>query len=429
MGGLTSLRLRVAIAVAAFASAGVSAQVPTIKSLQTGTATISGRVVDARSGEPLGNVVVRLSARIGIGNLVATTDNAGFYHFANLAENEYTVHVLDPLYLRTCYGATDAAQVLCGTVTVLRNQHRTGIDFLLTLGAVLRGRVVDQEGRAVGGADVRATPAPSMPSGALPSGAQTKADGSFEILGLASGDTILSLDMPVTADTPRAPTVFYPGVVTAGDAEGIRVTAGLVTSGITFRFPKIAHRTLTARISAPTTGATAVKAWLYRVEPRMVREIALSADGTGSVPGLLEGRYFIAAHAQGDGDSLVAFEVAEVVPDTVELALLLQEPGRITGRVVAERGGLPPLSGVRVAATWTDDGVEIDPLAADEAEVGPDGSFRIDGLFGLRSLQLLGLAPKWRVQSIRHGRNEISTTGVTVPPGATLDITITIGPR
>ena len=161
----------------------------------------------------------------------------------------------------------------------------------------------------------------------------------------------------------------------------------------------------------------------------MVRTIALDPDGAGSVQGLLEGRYFIAAQAEGDSEPLVAFEIAEVLDHTVELALLLQEPGRITGRVVAERGGLPPLADVRIAAKWTDNGEEINPLATDDAAVGPDGSFRIDGLFGLRSVQLLGLSSEWQVQSIRQGRSEIATTGVSIPHGATLDLVITVGRR
>lgn len=429
-----SLRLTVAFVILASSTHGEARQSrpgpPGFEPLPPGTGAICGRVVDAHSGEPLANVDLMLAETRGRASAKATTDTAGFYHFANLAESDYHVYALDPLYLRACHGATDAAQLQCGPVAVIRDQARTGIDLPLTLAAVLTGRIVDVDGRAVSGATVLAGPAPSMsPSFFLPAAGQTRPDGTFEITRLASGDTVLSLDMPVTADRPRAPRVFYPGVLTAEAAEAIRLTGGLVTSGITFRYPKIAVRSITTRISSPAAGATAIKAWLYRVEPRMVRAIALDADGAGNVRGLLEGRYFVAAEAQGDGEPLVASGVVELVDDAVELALLLQEPGRITGRVVAERGGLPPLTDVRVAAKWSDEGEEINPLAADDVAVGPDGSFRIDGLFGSRSVQLLGLSPEWRIQSIRRGRNEIPANGVTVESGATLDLLITIGRR
>ncbi|MDP3718073.1 MAG: carboxypeptidase-like regulatory domain-containing protein [Acidobacteriota bacterium] len=430
-----SLRLTIALVILALSADGEAGQSaagpPGFKPLPPGTGSISGRVADAQSGEPFANVAISLAAlRTVGGSQQTTTDATGFYQFMNLAEHEYHVLAMDSLYLRTCYGATDATQAVCGPVVVGHDQHRTGIDFRLSLAAVLRGRVIDAEGRPVGGATVSAALGPSVsPSIFLGSTAQTKADGTFELLRLPSGDTVLSLDLPVTADRPRAPTVFYPGVAATESAETIRVSGGLVTSGITFRYPKITARSLTARISVPASGATGIKAWLYRVEPRMVRAIALDADGAGTVPGLLEGRYFIAAHAQGDSEPLVAFEVANVLDDTVELGLLLQEPGRITGRIVAEKDGLPPLTDLRVAAEWIDDGEEINPLAADDVEVSADGAFRIDGLFGLRRVQLLGLSPEWRVQSIRQGRNEVPATGITVASGATLDVVITVGRR
>ncbi|MDP2054070.1 MAG: carboxypeptidase regulatory-like domain-containing protein, partial [Acidobacteriota bacterium] len=243
------------------------------KTLPPGTGSISGRVVDAQSGEPLANVAIGLAAlRTFGGSKQTTTDATGFYQFANLAEHDYHLMIQDPLYLGTCYGAPETAPVPCATVTVIRDQPRTGLDFRLSLGAILRGRVLDAEGRAVGGAIVSANPGPSVsPSIFMGSTAQTKADGTFELLRVPGGDTVLSLDMPVTADRPRAPTVFYPGVTTAEAAETIRVSGGLVTSGITFRYPRVAARSLTARISAPASGATGIKAWLYRIEPRMAR--------------------------------------------------------------------------------------------------------------------------------------------------------------
>lgn len=421
----------VAVIVAALTGVGVSAQVPTVQSLRTGTGAISGRVLDAHSGEPLANVMVTLTAPRVQGGIPTTTDIEGYYHFNKLAEHDYQIRiVMDPLYLQACHGATDPDQLLCGVVAVSRDQHRTGIDLRVNPSAILRGRVVDENGRPVGGAMVRASLGPLMPTAGILASAQTKPDGTFELRDLASGDAILALDMPATVHTPRPPRVFYPGVLAAEDAQAIRVTGGLVTADVTFRYPKIANRSLTVRISTPAAGATDIRAWLYRIDPRMTREIPLNADSEGSVGGLLEGRYFVAAQARAESEGLTAFETADLLHDTVELGLLLQEPGRITGRVVAERDALPPLSGVQIAANWIDDeGVEIDPVALSEFDVAPDGSFRIDGVFGLRSLKLLGLPAEWQVQSIKQGRTEIPTAGLSVPLGTTLDLVVTVSRR
>lgn len=408
---------------------GASAQGPTIASLQTGTASISGRVLSGQTGEPLSNVRVSLAAPRVLNTVSTTSDNDGFYRFANLVEHEYNVMVMDPLYLRACHGATDTAQFMCGPVNVVRDQQRTGVDLRLTLAAILTGRVVDQDGLAARGANVRAAPGRSMPSSPYVAGSLTRNDGSFEIQGLPDGDVTLSLEMPISAGVPRLPTVYYPGVFAPEDAEPIRVAAGLVTSGITFRYPKIAYRTLTVRASLPTPKAGSITAWLYRIEPRMTRQISLDAEGMGRVSGLLEGRYFVAVHAHSDQQALSAFEVVQLIGDAVELPMLLQEPGRIAGRLVAEKGGLPPLTGVRVAASWTDEGEVIDPLAADDVEVAPDGAFRIDGLFGVRTVRVLGLPPEWQVLSIRQGRTAISPAGIEVRSGATLDLVVTVSPR
>ncbi len=423
MGSLTPQRVVVAVAMATLVNVGLLGQVPTITSLRSGTGAISGRVMDAQSGEPLANVMVSLTAPRVQGGSLSTSDVDGYYHFDRLAEHDYHITVFDPLYVRACHGATDAAQMICGAVTVSRDQHRTGIDLRVTPGAIIRGRVVDENGRAVGGAVVQASNASSV----FGSGTQAKPDGTFELQGLASGDTILTVDMPATVDAPRRPSVFYPGVLAAEDARPIRVTGGLVTSGVTFSYPKIANRSLTVRISTPAAGATDIRAWLYRIEPRMTREIRLDADGAGSVEGLIGGRYFIAAGAEADSKPLVAFEVADLFNDSADVALLLQEPGHLTGKVVADRGDPPSLSGVRIAAKWIDDdGAEIDPVGLNEVEVSPDGSFHIDEVFGLRSLNLVGLPAGWQVQSISQGRTELSAAGVTVAPGTTLDLVVRV---
>jgi len=418
------MRCRLAIAlvmtVAVDAVDGL-AQRPPRQAVQRGTGSISGRVLNAKS-EPLGNVVVRIGGRGTDGSLTATTDAEGFYQIADLADGDYTLHIFDPLYLRTCYGATDPFQLACATVAVSRDQHRSGIDFRLTMAALIRGRVVDSDGRGVAGANVHASQDSSAAT--LPAIASTQKDGTFEIANLGAGDTVLSVDLPLMPDRPRSPIIHYPGVARLDEAERIRVSEGLVTSGIMFVIPNMANRLMTARISVPATGATALSAWVYRVDPRMTRQISLDADGTGSVRGLLEGRYFVAARGQGDNGPLVAFEVVDLRHDAVDIAFLLQEPGCITGRVVAPRGGLPPMSGVRVMAKWTDDGMEIDPLEVNEADVGLDGSFRINGLFGRRTLELTGLPPDWRIQSIRQGRSEVLTSGVDVTANIVVTITV-----
>ena len=85
------------------------------------------------------------------------------------------------------------------------------------------------------------------------------------------------------------------------------------------------------------------------------------------------------------------------------MALSLEPTARVNGRVIGDRGGLPPLDNARLVATWTDGTIALDPLGRDESSVGADGSFTIDGLFGRRTFPIAGLPDGWQVSAVRQG--------------------------
>ena len=71
----------------------------------------------------------------------------------------------------------------------------------------------------------------------------------------------------------------------------------------------------------------------------------------------------------------------------------------------------------------------MNPLDINEAPVAADGTFRLDGLFGTRRLQLIGLGPEWEIRSIVHGRTDVTSAGVSVTADAEADVVITVGRR
>jgi hypothetical protein len=171
-----------------------------------------------------------------------------------------------------------------------------------------------------------------------------------------------------------------------------------------------------------------VRAALIRASPFVARSIALNDDGAGSISGLLPGRYFIAARGWIKNRAWAAFEIAAFVSPQLDVSLQMKPAGRITGKIVAQNGGLPPLDGLVVAAGWTDDDVEINPMTPDQVPVEADGSFNIEGLFGRRAMRLIGLPADWRVYAIRQGRTEVSGA-INVPLDTTVDITIVLARR
>jgi hypothetical protein len=414
----------VALLVAVTAAASpAQPPVPRPGPIPAGTATIRGRVVDDQSGEPIANVTMRLTLVRTQLSAGTETDANGEYAFAGIAGGEYNVHAFSTTHIRQCHGATDPIKIRCGAIVVVSDQRRSGIDFVLQRGAVVSGRVIDHEGRPVAGARV-------WPAGKVTSGATvtTERDGTFVLTNLAGDRLTVAVERASTPDVPTSPPVYYPGVLDPDGAQELDASAGSVTTGISIVLPRAVAHAMVVRVAAPPT-AQDVSVTLMSVAPRVARRIDLNADGVGTVKGLQERRYWVKAQARSGDDTLAAFEIVDLIQDTHEVNLLLQPSGRITGKVVAERGGVPPLDGLRVAAAWMDDATEIDPLVPDQAEVSPDGLFSLEGLFGTRALQLIGLSPDWQVRSILLGRSDITSTGVDLLAGTTVQVTVVVGRR
>ena len=82
-----------------------------------------------------------------------------------------------------------------------------------------------------------------------------------------------------------------------------------------------------------------------------------------------------------------------------------------------------------VGASWVYDGEEVNPLKFDEVKAAPDGSFRIDHLFGTRKLQVRGLEVGWEIAAVRLGRADVTTNGIEVIADSTIDATIVLRRR
>jgi hypothetical protein len=223
--------------------------------------------------------------------------------------------------------------------------------------------------------------------------------------------------------------VYYPGGLSWEEAVGVVLVAGKVTDDLTVVVPRIYENILTVVVPPPDATISDLAVSVLRESPLAVRRIDLNADGVGTVKGILPGRYFVAARAASRDKQWAGFEVVDFVEDSYEARLQLQPTGAISGRIVAETGAPPPLDGVIVGASWIYDGAEVNPLAADEAKVAPDGSFRIDHLFGTRRLQLRALDLGWELAAVRQNRTDVSTSGIGVVPDDTVEATIVLRRR
>jgi hypothetical protein len=163
--------------------------------------------------------------------------------------------------------------------------------------------------------------------------------------------------------------------------------------------------------------------------PLLTRPIELNAEGVGSLTGILPGRYFVIGRAASRDKKWAAYEVVDFIEDAYEARLQLMPTGSIAGKLVTEKGEMPPVGGVMIGASWIHDGAEVDPINVDEVEVAVDGSFRIDNLFGTRLLRPRALGLEWEVAAIRQGRTDVTTSGVVIAPDTTTEATIVLRRR
>jgi hypothetical protein len=423
--------MRVIPLLAALAIGEVSLAQRAETALQPGTSALDGAVLDVLSKEPIKGCTVTVVHLVNFrpsGGGVTTTGPGGTYSFNAIAGGEYALNVSCAGYLPTCYRDPRVESPRCETVGVAVDQRKSNIDFHIVPEAKARGRVVDANGRPVPSATVRlGAPVGNAPF-VMVKPTQTDRDGAFELSNLPAGEWQLEVEVPGTADAPRPPTIYFPGVLTSADAGSIELVAGKTLHDILVVAPPLEDNRMTVRVVMLEQAATKVDLSLVRVEPLMSRRIAVDDTGSGTVTGLAPGRYYLSARGYSNDGLSVAFDAVDFIGDSQETLLHMQPSSRIAGRIIGDRGATPSLDGVRVGAAWFHDGVEINPQAVDEAAVAPDGSFQFDGLFGTRQLRLFGLDPDFEVRSITQGRTDV-TAGFALAAGAQANVVIVVGRR
>jgi hypothetical protein len=424
--GLDLTRCTLVISLIALAAATVlraqPRQVP--RPIAPGTSAISGHVIDSMSKAPVAGCTLRTGASGTSTTLVSGQDGA--YELKDVAADSYFFFVQCPAHLTTCPGSDNYN---CLLVDVVRDQRREGVNFHVVPGATARGQVVAVDGRAIARAKVRLGRGMRGEPTVSNTPAMTDTEGRFELTNLPAGEWRLEVEIPAVAGGLTPPVVYYPGGLSWEEAVGVELAAGKVTDRLTITVPRINENTLTILVPPADATISDIAVSVLQESPLVTRQIDLNAEGVGTIKGILPGRYFVAARAASRDKQWAAFEVVDFIEDAYEARLQLMPTGSIAGKIVTDRGALPPLDGVIVGASWTHDGAEVNPLAADEATVAPDGSYRIDNLFGTRKLQLRALDLEWEIAAIRQDRTDVTSSGVIVVPDRTTTATIVLRRR
>jgi hypothetical protein len=418
--------------------------------LKPGTASIVGHVFAADTGRPIRLArVLASSPDIPDGGRATVTDETGRYEITQLPAGRYTVAASKTGFVAGNFG--QSRPLRGGKPFDVRDGQRVqGIDFRLPRGSVIAGRVLDQDGEPLVGANVRATRDRYVQGERrteAAGGAQTDDRGMFRIYALApgtyyvsataqaadggmrmtysassAGGGMMSIVESQSPDSPipytYAPT-YYPGVPAFSDATAINLPVGQEVGGIDFTLQLVTA----ARVTGVVVGGGAnTNVMLVPDDSRGSVGGNFSGrverDGSFAILNVPPGRYVAVARGQvgggpgggrggGQGQGTPTFAVVPlnvVSPVTPGVNLVLMPGATLSGRVTFEGATVPApndVARIRIGL-WAPAGGSL-PMFNSNMNTTPrnDGTFAIPNVpAGARMVRVNGTPSPWTLKAI-----------------------------
>ena len=408
------------------------------------TGKIRGRVLAADTNAPLRRAQVTLLAgQLGVRRFT-TTDADGRYEFADVAEGRYTVTAGKGGYVTLQYGQRRAFEP-GRQVAVAGGQDLTQVDIALPRGSVITGRITDEFGEPIAGAQVEVQRYQYMPGGqrrlTFAGGGsgfvQTDDRGEFRAYGLMPGEYVISgtVRQPMAAQQNAsdategyAPT-YYPG--TPNPAEAELLTLGLAQE-MSIQLTLQAARM--ARISGTVTDSEGRPLREGRVMARSAsgdgvmatRGGSIAADGTFTLTNVPPGDHYLDVVSQMRGQDALpesaSLQVLVSNEDIHGLRITTARAGTISGLVLFEgespRGGV--LGGLTVRAESADQQRPGPFLGFDErGRVREDGRFELRGT-GRVFFRTINQGP-WMLKRVTLQGEDITDTPYELTGGASVE--------
>lgn len=176
-------------------------------------------------------------------SLKATTDSDGVYRLEGVPAGKYHVAVSAPALVNAESNSGGEIVVADGTTT-------DGIDFALSLGGVITGKITDSDGRPVIGERVSLKPLDTSGGSTVSAPAAMFGDrmyatddrGIYRIFGLRAGRYLVSAGKEsdvmssFLSQRPKRIQTFYPSVTDETKAKPVQVTAGSEATGVDIQF-------------------------------------------------------------------------------------------------------------------------------------------------------------------------------------------------
>ena len=435
---------------------------------------ISGTVMAADNGRPIKRARVFASAAELPAGRGMITDDSGVFDLTELPAGRYTLTVSKTGFVALSYGQRRPLQA--GTpLQLLDGQQLKGIQFQLPRGSVISGHVLDEDGDALPGVNVRVMRYQYLQGERrlTPAGnGQTDDKGQYRVWGLLPGDYYVNAIARgggpgggqfgggpggpafgggaaggrgdrgggpggrggAAAGGPEdqtnyAPT-YYPGVPSVNEAKPVTVGLGQEVNEISFSMQLVRVSRLSGVVSNPdgspvTSGNINLMADTggggRGNQIGMNFGGRISWDGSFSVSNVAPGRYIL--RARGDDSETPQFAAVPISVDGSDMesvAIVLSPGATISGTVTFLPGSsaAPDYSQFRITAPSTDQS-EVGPQS--NARVDKTGAFTIDGVSaGSHLIRPSNGSRAWILKSVTVGGRDTTDTPFALRSGETL---------
>jgi uncharacterized GH25 family protein len=327
----------------------------------TAGASISGKVTDAASGQPVAGIAVNAASNDGGGGQVLTAAD-GTYTIKQLSAGTYSLQLMltDSQQTKSTAKSNDNISITQGT-------DKSGVDFSLIPGVVLRGTVVAaDDGNAVPNVPISIFNAahPRRLGAALT--VYSDSGGAFAVR-VPTGEQFVYVSSDTPADGFGRP---------SPDNKTLTIADG-ATAAVEFRLPRVLMAPIKGKVVDPD-GNPVVGASVYITSDLMpmFNRVAVITNATGvfqSMPMQRVGKIDVRAKFHDFGTPKPV-----TVPRTGELVVHLEKDvmGTITGRVVDSDG--KPLQNAKIELIIR---AQRYSYGQDAGATDADGKFKIDSLW------------------------------------------------
>jgi hypothetical protein len=410
-----------------------------------GTAVLKGQVLAAGTGAPVRRAQVRAMSMEGRGGGVTSTDAQGNFEIKELPAGRYNVTAMKGGFVQGQFGQRRPTEP--GTpIDLSDGQTAEKVNFVLSRGSVIAGRVVDDGGEPVSATQVAAVryqfisgTRRLVPAGGEGSTDRTDDQGNFRLFGLPPGEYYISANnrqnmmmMPGMNNTEAegfAPT-YFPGTPNIAEATRVTVKAGQEMTGANFaliiaRMARVRGRAINSR-GEPVTGAMLM---MMPDEPMMIsmnmNNAMVAGDGTFQFANVPPGRYNLQVRPSGMPSPTSEFGSMKVVVgnDDIDNLMIATSTGATArGVVITDDGSVP---------TFRADQVSIFPSPADPTpmmvnpgmnRINEDFTFELTGLSDRRLFRAnVGQNLGWYLKAVMLDGEDVTDSGVEFTPGRSYD--------